>query len=64
MCLPECQIIYTDGVRAGEVMDNPITHSNTCMSDEGQDPGNQGKWGPHYAEREPSIFWVNLGNVA
>ena len=60
VCLPESQIVHGDSIRAREVMDDTVAHSDACVTNEGKDPGYQRQWGPHYAVRESCLRGVDL----
>ena len=59
--LSKRQVVNCDSIGASEVMDNPIRHCYSCVSNERKEPRDQRKWGPHYAKGEPGLLWVYSG---
>ena len=58
--LAEREVILRDIVRSSEIIDDPISAADTCMTDHGEEPSDQRQWSPSNAERESGFLRIHL----
>ena len=60
MSFSKCQVINGDCVRAGEIVNDTIAHSDPSVANEGQQPCDAWEWSPHYTVWKPCFLGLHL----